>query len=255
MKKSVAVWNYPGSNLENAKEFIRRGFDEVSWLGNTFANMTEAEDEALVELLKSTGTTFTVHYGLPDVDNAEACEAFKKAIDRCAAWQAKYGCLKHLTFDFWYDIDLSMPNLERAIKAMRGSGTTLACEDIPLNGRLLDKFTSLLTKDDKYGLLIDLGHMNIRQHTMQLNEPEDYTSAIAGLPLDVVEVHLHNNRGRKDEHMYITYGNLPLAACIEGLKRKKFDGSVTVEVVQRDWSPEEGFGFAELTRDAFFKLW
>ena len=255
MKKGVAVWNYPGPGLENAKEFYRRGFDAVSWLGRTFAEMTEEEDEQLAQLLRETGMKFTVHYGLPDPDSPEHVAGYRKAIERCAAWQEKYGLMDGLTFDFWFDSDKSMPHLAFAIETMRGLGTFLACEDTPLNDRMAEKYLKLLKPKDKYGILLDLGHMNIRQHSIELSEPEDYATAINALPLDVLEVHLHNNKGRKDEHMYITYGNLPLEGCIAGLKKKHFDGIVTVEVVQREWSPEQGFDYAELTRDTFFSKW
>lgn len=51
--------------------------------------------------------------------------------------------------------------------------------------------------------------------------------------------------------MYMGWGSLPLDAVIEGLKQKKFDGFVTVEVVQQDWSTEKAFQYAQETRDAF----
>ena len=255
MKKGVAVWNYPGDGLENAKEFVKRGFDAVSWLGMTFADMTAAQDEALADFLKTSGTAFTVHYRLPDPDDPEAIAVYRAAIKRCAAWQEKYGLMQGLTFDFWFDREASMPHLSYAIETMRGLCTFLACEDTPLNARTGKAFRDLLKPEDRYGILIDLGHMNIRQHGIERFEPEDYAAAIAEVPFDVLEVHLHNNKGRKDEHMYISYGNLPLAGCVAGLKRKGFDGIVTVEVIQREWPPEQGFAYAEQTRDAFFAEW
>lgn len=255
MKKGVAVWNYPGPGIENAREFIRRGFDAVSWLGSTFAGMTEQEDEELISFLRETKAAFTVHYGLPNPEKPDVVASYRTAIERCAAWQQKYGLMEGLTFDFWYDPELSMPNLAYAIETMRGLDTFLACEDTPLNDRMAEKFLRLLKPEDHYGILLDLGHMNIRQHSIELSEPEDFSMAIQSVPFKVFEVHLHNNKGRKDEHMYISYGNLPLEGCIDGLRKKRFDGIVTVEVVQRDWTREEGFAFAEQTRDAFFSKW
>ena len=255
MYKGVAVWNYPGDNLENAKEFARRGFTAVSWLGADFCKMTQEQDEALVEFLRANKLVFSVHSRLPDPDSKEACDDFRKEIERCAAWQQKYSCLNGYTFDFWFDHNASMPYLGFALETLRGSGAFIACEDTPLNDRLVNDFLKLTKPQDDYGILMDLGHMNIRQHNMELFEYEDFVSSFKNLPLPVKEVHLHNNMGRKDEHMHINYGNLKLDACVAGLKKKGFDGIVTVEVVQRDWPREQGFIYAEQTRDAFFAEW
>ena len=90
---------------------------------------------------------------------------------------------------------------------------------------------------------------------IELFEPEDFEAAIRSVPFDVLEIHLHNNKGRKDEHMYISHGNLPLEGCIAGLRGKRFDGVVTVEIIQREWPAEQGCQYAEQTRDAFFRAW
>ena len=36
--------------------------------------------------------------------------------------------------------------------------------------------------------------------------------------------------------MYLGYGTVPLKAVVTGLKKKRFDGFATVEIIQRDWA-------------------
>lgn len=255
MKKCVTVWNYPGDRLENAYKLHALGFDAVSWLGEDFEQMTEEQDERLVAMLKETGMQFTVHSRLPDPDKPEKCEEFRKEIKRAVAWQEKYGLMYSYTFDVWYDPERTLPYLGEVLQAFRGTNTTLACEDIPLNKLQMKSFEKYLKPNDRFGILMDVGHMNIRQRCIELVEPEDFISSFQALPLPVVEVHLHDNLSYKDEHMYLGYGNLPLDAIIVGLKKKQFDGFATIEIVQHGWSEEQTFQYAVDSRERFLSRW
>ena len=256
MKKCVTVWNYPGDRVENAYKFHSLGFEAVSWLGGEFIQLSEAEDERLVTMLKETGMLFTVHSRLPDPAKPESCEAFLKEIERAAAWQDKYGLLYSYTFDFWFDVQGTLPYLKKMLDAFRGKSTIIACEDIPLNKRQLDEMSKFLSPKDKFGILLDLGHMNMRQRCIELIEPEDFIAAIEALPLPIIEVHVHDNMSYKDEHMYLGYGTLPLNAIITGLKKKNFDGFVTMEIVRREeWSLEQTFQYPVDGHNRFFSCW
>ena len=166
MKNCVTVWNYPGDKIEIAYRFHELGFDAVSWLGSDFANMTEAEDERLVEMLRKTGMLLTVHSRMPNPDKPELCEAFHREMRRAAAWQKKYGLIYSYTFDFWTAVETTVPYLDEALKTFRGLNVVVACEDIPLNAHQLEAFLPYITDEDKFGVLIDVGHMNIRQRSM-----------------------------------------------------------------------------------------
>lgn len=255
MKKGVCVWNYKGNALQNARTLTCLGFDALSWFGPAFADLAEGEGEKVAELLKETGAALTVHHMLPDPENAEECGRFTQGLERIARWQEQYHLMDGLTFDFWYDPDGMMPYLSIAVDMFRGMGNFIACEDTPLHQKTLDRYLRILKPGDRFGMLLDVGHMNLRQHKMELYEPEDFIKAIERIPLPIMEIHLHDNRGRKDDHMFMGWGCLPLDAVVTGLKQKKFDGFVTVEVVQQDWSAEKAFQYAQETRDAFLNCW
>lgn len=255
MRKCITVWNYAGDELANARKFHALGFDAVSWLGSHFVNMTEDEDEQLAALLRETQMQFTVHSRLPDPDQPEACQAFSKEMERAAAWQQKYGLMHSYTFDFWFEVDKLLPYLSEALSTFRDTDTMIACEDIPLNKRQLERFERILKPRDRFGILLDAGHMNIRQRCMELIEPEDFITSIQALPLPIIELHLHDNKSYKDEHKHLGYGNLPLDAIIIGLKRKRFDGYVTIEIVPREQTEEQAFQYATEGRDLFLQRW
>jgi sugar phosphate isomerase/epimerase len=252
MKKGVAIWNYGGSELEHAEAFRRLGCDAVSWHGKTYGELTDGAYAELAEFISKSGMALTVHYKLPNPEDAAECADFLEKIRLMAERQAKTPILAGLTFDAWYGKKAMMPYLSEAIAAFRGSGVFLACEDFPLNARELELVSPLLAPGDNYGLLIDLGHMNLRQTRAVRHAPEDFISAFEEMPLPIREVHLHDNNGEKDDHMYLGFGTLPLQAAARGLKTAGFDGIVTVEIIQRDWGFERGLEYVKSTSDAFF---
>lgn len=255
MKKCVTVWNYPGDRVENAYRFRELGFDAISWLGSEFAALTPEDDERVVAMLKTTGMQFTVHSRLPDPQKPEDCEAFRREIRRVAAWQQKYGLLYSYTFDFWTDEQTTLPYLGEALATLRGMNIVMACEDIPLSKSQFREFEKYVHPRDKFGILMDIGHMNIRQRCMELIEPEDFVASFEALQLPIIEVHLHDNKSFADEHMYLGYGTVPLKAVVTGLKKKRFDGFATVEIIQRDWSADQTFQYAVDSRDMFLRCW
>jgi sugar phosphate isomerase/epimerase len=82
--------------------------------------------------------------------------------------------------------------------------------------------------DADVGILLDTGHAHIaltqgwcRQKTMR-----EY---VAALPGAVVEMHCHDNRGGKDEHLPPGEGTADIAAALAALKGRGFGGPVTLE--------------------------
>ncbi|HML46578.1 MAG TPA: TIM barrel protein [Clostridia bacterium] len=255
LKRGVTVWNYPGDEIENGRIFHSLGFDAISWLGSRFVAMEEDAAEAVAAFLRETGMTFTVHYALPDPEVPDKCREFERGIAFMRAWQQRHGLMAGLTFDVWYDLRQTLPYLAHALDVFRGLGAFLACEDTPLNRRAMEQYAKILKPGDDYGILVDTGHLNIRQYTLEMHEPEDFVEIFEKLPLPVRELHLHDNKGRKDDHRQYGFGNLPLDGVVEGLRRIGFGGIVSVEIVQQDWSRAQGFEYAVQTRDAFFSRW
>lgn len=255
MKQCVTIWNYPGDRIENAYRFHALGFEAVSWLGGEFSIMTEKEDERLAEMLRNTGMLLTVHSRMPNPEKPESCEAFHQEMLRAASFQKKYGLIYSYTFDFWTAVEPTIPYLGEALKAFRGLNVIVACEDIPLNAHQLEAFIPYLTDEDQFGVLIDAGHMNIRQRSMELIEDEDFIAAFDALPLPIIEMHFSDNKSYKDEHMYLGYGTVPLDAICRGMKRRHFDGFATMEIVFHDWTLDQAFDYAVNSRDLFLKHW
>jgi len=247
MHKGVAIWNYHRGgdnhreNMENARFFYEHGFDAVSWHGHEFDCLNEEQGAELAEFLKETGMVLTAHHILPDPEDKEHVKRFGVALENMAAWQQKYKLLNGLTFDFWYPHATTLPYLGDAIRTFRGLGSFIACEDTPMNERKYEQFLPYLTSEDDFGILIDLGHMNFRMNVLDMHEPEDLMWAFKRLPLKVREIHISDNKGRRDDHMYVGWGCLPVDAMGKALHAVGFDGIVTMELVNPNntWTLDE----------------
>lgn len=257
MYKGVAIWNYAGDAVENARRFKEAGFDAVSWNAPLFVERYNDDDrERVAEYLKESGQYLTMHNLLPDPDSKEIIEDCRKAWRILADWNAKHHLLNGMTFDFCFPHDKQLPLLREVMDVFRGTGVFLACEDTPLNARTMEKFAKYITPEDDYGILIDLGHMNVRQNMMEMHEPEDIMRTFKQLPLKLRELHLHSNWGRRDEHREVGYGNLPLKAVTDAAKEIGFDGIVTVEIVNsQQWTIDEHIAKAIDTSKRFFDSW
>ena len=256
MYRGVAIWNYAGDAVENAQRFADAGFDAISWNGPLFVDRYTDDDRARVaEYLKRSGQYLTMHNLVPSPYDPQEIASARKAWRILADWHDKYHLLHGMTFDFWHPHDDQLPLYRECLEIFRGKGVFLACEDTPLNARTMEKFAKYLTPEDDVGILIDLGHMNVRQWMNERHEPEDFLQVFQQLPMKVRELHLHDNKGRKDEHREVGYGNLPMRAVVDAAKAIGFDGIVTVEVTNsQGWSLDEHIRHAIETSQSFFSL-
>lgn len=254
MYKGVAIWNYAGDAVANARKFLDAGFDAVSWNAPLFVERYDDEERARVaEYLAESKQYFTMHNLLPNPYEPDSIAQARRAWRILADWQDRYHLLRGMTFDFWYPHEDQLPLYRECLEVFRGKGVFLACEDTPLNPRTYEKFAKYITPADDVGILIDLGHMNVRQWKMEEHEANDFMHAFCQLPMKLRELHLHDNKGRKDEHREVGYGNLPMQAVVDATKAIGFDGIVTVEVVNsQDWPLEEHIAHAKQSSDAYF---
>lgn len=257
MYRGVAIWNYQGDAIENARAFWQRGFDAVSWNAPLFVGRYTDEDrENVARFLKESKQYFTMHNLLPSPYDADEIASARRDWRILSDWNDRHHLLKGMTFDFVHPHDDQLPLLAECLEVFRGKGVFLACEDTPQHARTMEKFQKYLHRDDDFGILIDLGHLNIRQWGIERHTAADFERFLKALPLPVRELHVHDNKGRKDEHREMGAGNLPLASVVKSVQSIGFDGIVTVEIVNsQGWSLDTHIDFAGKTSNAFYDCW
>ncbi len=72
------------------------------------------------------------------------------------------------------------------------------------------------------GACLDLGHMN----TLGL-DPAEYIDKLGG---HLVHVHIHDNKGERDEHLPLGEGTLNWRKALARLKRNRYKGTVVLEL-------------------------
>jgi len=248
MKNGLAIWHYPHRTLlENVAYFAECGFDSVSILGDHMYDVYASEEIAqkLAELIKKNNLTLTVHHRLPVEHSDENTASFKFFIDSIADFQDKYGCVSILSFDVWQPIrDNMTPYIDYVMEKVKK--IKIAVEDFGLNDAEKAQIEHL-KGNDRFGYLIDIGHMYIRMCsknttglTLFSNSPqecpandnpscEEFLRALKSKEFPIFEVHLHNNNGIEDQHLFLEDGTLKIDAVTKALKEIGFDGVLTIE--------------------------
>ena len=78
------------------------------------------------------------------------------------------------------------------------------------------------------GILLDTGHVNLAMRS-DWCEHKTARDFIGSLPAPVLEVHLHDNHGVRDEHLPPGEGSADLAGMLAELTARGFRGPVTLE--------------------------
>ena len=231
MRYCIATWNYlePGAGtLGLIEQFADVGFDAVSFLPRQILQLDDRQREGLKSLLEARSLAATVHgnFELTGEQVAELLDVLGEAL-RC------------LTMDALTDHDhgvrrfnaRAMAELLGEIEARsRGTDLRFGVEDFPLDGETIEEHRrdlQPLLACPRYGMLIDVGHMNIRRHGADSGSVQE---CLARAPRPVIEVHLHDNAGQKDSHGHFGFGNIRFEDVASGLAAIGFDGVATIEI-------------------------
>ncbi|MFH1707917.1 MAG: TIM barrel protein, partial [Planctomycetota bacterium] len=80
------------------------------------------------------------------------------------------------------------------------------------------------------GILVDVGHMHMRMTQSDYFSGMTVADYLDRLPLPLVELHLHDNHGDKDEHGHFGLGTVPFADIAAWVKAHTYDGECTIEI-------------------------
>ncbi len=111
------------------------------------------------------------------------------------------------------------------------------------------------------GMILDSGHAHV--HLSQSNSGMDLAEYIRQIPFHIYEVHVTDNHGAADEHLFPGKGTLDFRRLREGLEQRGFDGVISLEVCpdiihgvcQWDLSTSAGRDMVYRARDAFLEAY
>jgi sugar phosphate isomerase/epimerase len=234
MHYGISLWNFarPGGSLvELIDRFAAMGFDTVSFLPRQLLEMDAGRQRELSRLLRRRTLAATVH-GPPDIGPEDA--------ERVIA--ALGEALLAFTFDAAkqsgpqggsLDAERMAALLMHVERCSRGSELRFGVEDFPLDRQTLDRHRAALTpltECPHFGVLVDVGHMNIALRKEGGAPGQRAADFLAAVPLPIIEVHLHDNDGTCDSHLPLGDGSVPFDDVAIGLQRAGFKGIATIEI-------------------------
>lgn len=148
----------------------------------------------------------------------------------------------HPGYSFWMDKikDVAEKSWEYFIEDMKGilsyakkRNVTIALESIPMNFFFfydLPEFSKLQEILPDLGMTFDIGHAYVTKVSKKVKGPESaIIEDLKNLGIhNVTHVHLHNNKGKRDEHLF-SEGNIDTKRLLTYLNDEGYKGKVIVE--------------------------
>lgn len=127
-------------------------------------------------------------------------------------------------------IDALISNLQRAVDFGEKNGVHICLENFPKGGPLLcsrlQTYHHILQKVHNISATLDVGHV----HTAG-ESPAEYLSSLRNFILDM---HIHDNNGSKDEHKCLNEGTLDFYPLFEKCKELAYNGPFMLEIFPWD---------------------
>jgi sugar phosphate isomerase/epimerase len=123
----------------------------------------------------------------------------------------------------------------KALKHARSRGVRLALENFPSNAEFPysspEEMLPLVQELDGLGITFDVGHAFLNKRWQKLSSPEKRIAReIELVGKYIVNIHLHDNHGERDDHLPPGEGVINFRPIITAMKKVGYDGLVTVEL-------------------------
>jgi len=225
----IATWNFrEGTLAERIDRFAAIGYNAVSLNTIHARPLARGEMPEVDDAISRHRLPVTIHGGLSPKGEPIPHDAIIAEFRSYAEWHARTGLLVSINFDAakrqtdtgaWeMACDEMRDILAEMLSISNGAGFTVGIEDWPRNAEDL-RFVEDLRAYPHYGMLIDLGHLNMRirksddpDHPFSIDAAREYLDQMA---LPVNELHIHNNDGKGDLHAPPTTGTSDLRAIAD----------------------------------------
>jgi sugar phosphate isomerase/epimerase len=246
------TWFLPeGTPLECLVAATDAGFDGPSYLVGTLDDprrldrMSAADSRELVAEFGRLGADRSLHiwsdtYLGEGVGEDAALRSMKDHVERAVAAVSGEGLPPvKLTLDppvrreggtprFLRDMAVELLRFMASLDEQYGVRAAMENWPFPFLGTP-DVLAGVLTDaGDGVGILLDTGHAHIAL-TQGWCEQATMAGFVAALPAPVVEVHCHDNRGEKDEHLPPGEGTADIRGALTALAGQGFAGPITLE--------------------------
>ncbi len=233
----IAIWNFEGERLgPKLRSFAEMGYTAASINNRSLDSLSDEEESEAAGVAQECDLALTFHGGLLDTPAIARAE-------RIARWHERTGRVANTSYDV---PGVPVPGycnrkepeqifgvLEDVLSVMAGTGVRVLIEDCPLYPSDAERMQGWTEKHPHLGVLIDLGHMNLRlrepRHDPQPLRPGAIEAYLKGVPWKIEEVHVHSNDGTKDQHAPPYAPNADMVTAARVLREIGFQGISTIE--------------------------
>jgi len=235
MKCGVAVWNWlePSTTLTDLlEELIAEGFEAISVQPRQILEAEEGALADIIALLDEHEMPVTVH-AAADRFTADLLEGLLDRLGTRLHAVTLDGVRHWAPTGMLWDAAGMVETLLMIDEVGAETGVHYGIEDFPIDAEAVAEFADDLAPvrgNERWGMLVDIGHLNLRRHDSAYFGSISVAQNIERLPVPVVEVHVHDNPGDRDMHMPLGSGTLDYAQAAKALRARGFDGISTIEV-------------------------
>lgn len=234
MRYGIAIWNYcwrPAGLPDAIRHFASQGFDTIGLHPGQFADCPREHLAAVAASLRDLNLAAGVH-GACAMDERAADTVIEALGDRLCSVTLD-SAMREDSRGRLHDGQRIAAALSRLQRLTEGTDVLLGIEDFPLDHAALEYFRAELgdvLTHPRTGILIDVGHMHMRMKTSSYFSALSVHDYFRRPPVPLVEVHLHDNNGMKDEHGHFGFGSVPFPEIANALRAMKYDGLCTIEI-------------------------
>ncbi len=238
MKIGIATWGfgdvYP-SLSDIAVYFAQQGFEALSFLPEQILNLDEQQKNNLNSVIESHGLITSIHGAchLAELIAPEYIKTFIKTLGNSLYAISLDSAMAFNSCGYYFDAKKMQNILISINNIVLDHDIYIGIEDFPLDNYCLEQYRESLSDIlicSHYGVLIDIGHANIRLKSQEYFSNLTYGQYMERIPRRIFEVHVHDNDGSKDLHLAIGEGNTDFKAVIQGLKNIGFNGMATIQI-------------------------
>ena len=235
MRYAIASWDFLLEGVPLARQiewFADRGYDAVSFDPPRQPDLLEAGPLGEVTaVVRDRDLTVTLH-GSFLIEPATVCVLAGRFGERLLNVTMNAPARPDSRGDL-VDAGRVAARLEEIERATRGTDICFGTEDVPRDRLALEFYREAfepLLACPRFGIIIDLGHMNMWLRTQEYYRGVSPSRYLADVPVPIIEVHVHDNCGRRDSHRPLGAGNLAVDEAAGALRRRGFDRVSTIEI-------------------------
>jgi len=235
MRYAIASWDFPQDDVPLARQvewFADHGFDAVSFDPPKQPSLLDrAQLQDVATVVRRRNLAVTLHGSSP-IDPATVGLLAERFGPRLLNVTMN-PIMRPDSRGNLVDARRIAAHLSEIERITRGTDVCFGVEDIPRDSLALEFYREAfeqLLGCPRFGTLIDLGHMNMWLQTQEYYRGISPSQYLANVPVPIVEVHVHDNDGRRDSHQPLRAGNLAVGEAAAALRGRGFDRVSTIEI-------------------------